>query len=334
MGELGEQRPLLGERRAPGSGRAVEADHPPVARGPSGTEEPRRLHAVQRRVQGARADRVAVLGELGGHPSAVQLAFARVVQHVETDCAPKKVAHVAIVIRLMLPALDHCGRIPGETGPMSERGTAAHLEAAELPPLVERAVVAAVRAGFGFSCRPEHGRLLQVLAGGVGSGTIGETGTGAGVGLAWLASAARPGVRLVSIEHDAALVRVARAVFADCPNVEIRHGDWHDLRTRGPFALLALDGGGQGKGEEAPLVPGEWLCDGGVVVLDDFAPGQVWPPSFAGRVDRARLGWLTHPALCASEIRTAPDAAAILATYWSGRDTGRSGPAEASGRGG
>jgi predicted O-methyltransferase YrrM len=52
------------------------------------------------------------------------------------------------------------------------------------------------------SCLPQHGRLLQLLAGGIGVGTIGETGTGYGVGLAWMASAAHPDARLFSIERD------------------------------------------------------------------------------------------------------------------------------------
>ena len=52
-------------------------------------------------------------------------------------------------------------------------------------PLVERAVDLARRLGFANSCRPEHGRLLRALA--AGAGTIGETGTGCGAGLAWLA---------------------------------------------------------------------------------------------------------------------------------------------------
>ena len=68
---------------------------------------------------------------------------------------------------------------------MSPRGTAAYDGLTGLPPLVERAVDLARRAGFAHSCRPEHGRLLSALA--AGAGTIGETGTGYGVGLAWLA---------------------------------------------------------------------------------------------------------------------------------------------------
>src|SRR2546421_333045 len=66
---------------------------------------------------------------------------------------------------------------------MSPQGTAAYDGLTDLPPLVERAVDLARRLGFANSCRPEHGRLLHALA--AGAGTIGETGTGCGVGLAW-----------------------------------------------------------------------------------------------------------------------------------------------------
>ena len=83
---------------------------------------------------------------------------------------------------------------------MSPRGTAACDGLTDLPPLVERAVGLARRQGFPNSCRPEHRRLLHALA--ADAGAIGETGTGCGVGLAWLASGARPGTRLVSVEID------------------------------------------------------------------------------------------------------------------------------------
>jgi hypothetical protein len=77
---------------------------------------------------------------------------------------------------------------------VSPQGTAAYDGLTDLPPLVERAVAVARREGFANSCRPEQGRLLLALA--AGAQTIGETGTGCGVGLAWLASGARPGTRL------------------------------------------------------------------------------------------------------------------------------------------
>jgi hypothetical protein len=52
-----------------------------------------------------------------------------------------------------------------------------------LTPLVRAAVDQARDVGFGLSCLPSHGRLLQLLAGGIDD-AIGETGTGFGVGLA------------------------------------------------------------------------------------------------------------------------------------------------------
>ncbi|MFB4193468.1 hypothetical protein [Streptomyces carpaticus] len=74
---------------------------------------------------------------------------------------------------------------------MTERGTNAYKQLSPVPPPVARAVRAARAAGFADSCRPEQGRLLHVLAGGA-TGTIAETGTGCGVGLAWPAAGAGP----------------------------------------------------------------------------------------------------------------------------------------------
>ncbi len=198
---------------------------------------------------------------------------------------------------------------------MTRDGTRAYEGADELPPLVQAAVDRAREVGFTLSCLPSHGRLLQILAGGIEAGVIGETGTGCGVGLAWLASGARPGVRLVSVDREVDLVQAARSVFAAVPEVEVIHGDWQQLRPHGPFDLLALDGGGQGKGNEAPIEPDAWLRPGGLVVLDDFTPITTWPPVFEGEPDAARLHWLRHPRLLATQVRTQPDAVTVIATF-------------------
>lgn len=155
---------------------------------------------------------------------------------------------------------------------MTISGTAAYDGCGDLPPLVAEAVVAARQARFTKSCLPQHGRLLQVLAGGVGVGTIGETGTGCGVGLAWLTSGAHSDARLVSIERDSDIADIADSVFVDEPRVRVRRGDWRELIQDAPFDLLVLDGGGQGKADEPPLDPGDWMRPGGIVVLDDFTP--------------------------------------------------------------
>ncbi|WP_199198888.1 O-methyltransferase [Amycolatopsis sp. CA-128772] len=198
---------------------------------------------------------------------------------------------------------------------MSENGTAEHAGEPALPELVRRAAQAAERAGFGCSCRPAQGRLLRLLAGGVAGGVIGETGTGCGVGLAWLTAGAGRGTTLVSVERDRSRHAVAAGVFAGTPAVTLLRGDWTELAAAGPFDLLVLDGGGQGKDGEPPLEPHRWLRPGGCLVIDDFTPMSSWPPVFRGRPDEPRLHWLHHPQLLATELRLAPDAATIVARY-------------------
>ena len=142
---------------------------------------------------------------------------------------------------------------------MTATGTAAYDAWRDLPPTVIAAVDLARRTGFEMSCRPEQGELLRILARGVGAGVIGETGTGCGVGLAWLASAAHPDARIVSIERDAERATAVARMVHDDPRVRVCHGDWSELLGHGPFDLLVLDGGGQGKRDEPPLDPVAWV---------------------------------------------------------------------------
>ncbi|MCU7823931.1 class I SAM-dependent methyltransferase [Kitasatospora sp. DSM 101779] len=194
---------------------------------------------------------------------------------------------------------------------MAMTGTDAYRAVGGLPDGVARAVTAARRAGFPYSCRPEQGRLLQVLAGGARL-RIGESGTGYGVGLAWLAAGAAPGVELVSVERDPARAAAAAALFADDPRVRVLAADWTELHAHGPYDLLVLDGGGQGKGGGA-ADPERLLAPGGVLVVDDFTPADGWPPLFDGQPDEARLHWLRHPALRTVDLPLAADLSSIVA---------------------
>jgi predicted O-methyltransferase YrrM len=195
---------------------------------------------------------------------------------------------------------------------MALTGTDAYTGVGGLPALVSDALAAARAHRFPYSCRPEQGRLLQALAGGARV-RIGETGTGLGVGLAWLASGAAPGVRLYSVERDPDRARAAARVFAGRAEVTVSAGDWRRIEEYGPFDLLVLDGGGQGKapGDE-PADIEALLVPGGTVVVDDFTPAAGWPPLHDGEVDRARLHWLEHPALRATELRLAADLSTVV----------------------
>ncbi|WP_440081667.1 O-methyltransferase [Streptosporangium sp. LJ11] len=195
---------------------------------------------------------------------------------------------------------------------MSIGGTAAYADLAGLPPLVKCALQTARQAGFAPSCRPEQGRLLYALA--AGADVIGETGTGCGVGLAWLASGARPQARLVSVERDAHRAALAAQIFLDHPQVSVICADWREIHRDEPYDLLVLDGGGQGKSGEKPADPYRLLRPGGTLVIDDLTPARQWPPRFDGAVDQARMHWLDHPGLDAAELRLAPDLAALVAT--------------------
>jgi predicted O-methyltransferase YrrM len=186
---------------------------------------------------------------------------------------------------------------------VTPRGTLAY-EGAEVPALVRRAVDLALRLSFSDSCLPETGQLLSTLAGGVVTGTIGETGTGCGVGLAWLVSGARPGTRLVSVEIDAVRASACSELFARHPHVTVLCGDAGELFQEGPFDLLVLDGGGgAGKGGEEPVDPRRVLTPSGTLLIDDFAPMTTWPPrSPSGGPDEARRHWLEHPCLFTTEL--------------------------------
>ncbi|WP_261953586.1 O-methyltransferase [Streptomyces nigrescens] len=196
---------------------------------------------------------------------------------------------------------------------MSLQGTDAYRNNDALPVLVRRAVEAARTHGFAYSCRPEQGRLLQVLAAGAPH-RVAETGTGCGVGLAWLASGASPATRLISIERDPERARIAADVFHDCDRVEVLQGDWQRIEEYGPYDLLVLDGGGQAKGD-GTADPARLLTAGGTVVIDDFTPATTWPPQFNGAPDHSRLHWLQHPGLRAAELRLAADLSVIVGTH-------------------
>ncbi|MES5821320.1 S1 RNA-binding domain-containing protein [Streptomyces sp. RG80] len=178
-----------------------------------------------------------------------------------------------------------------------------------LPPLVERALTASSTHDLPLSVRPEQGRLLYALAGGAAR-SVGVTGTGCGVGLAWLASGAREGVRLVGVERDPERARVAAEVFADRPEVEILDGDWRRIGERGPYDLLVLDGAGTGGSpDDTPADPARLLTRDGTIVITALAP-----PSEDGPVDHHRRYWLEHIALDTVELPLAPGLTALVGT--------------------
>lgn len=195
---------------------------------------------------------------------------------------------------------------------MAIEGTSTYAGITDLSPTVAAAVRLAGELGFENSCVPEQGRLLSVLAKGWNGGRIGETGTGCGVGLAWMVDATDTNTSFVSIELDEIRAKASAELFARQPNARVIRGDWHGLLQYGPFDLLVLDGGGKGKDPtvDTPIDPtAGWLAPGGTVVLDDFTPRQ---PGESTVQDYARRYWLEHPAMRTTEIRLGPNSSTLV----------------------
>src|SRR3954471_549618 len=182
----------------------------------------------------------------------------------------------------------------------------------ELPEVVTRAFDVSRRAGYVSFCRNETGRLLATLAA-TRSGTMAGFGTGTGVGTAGLRSRGRrDDVRILTAELDTKLATAAADIFTDDPQVEVLDADWSTLLDRGPFSLLFLDSGQPGEVGVDRIV--DLMEPGGIVVVDDFTPSEVWPPISYGRVDTLREAWLTDDRFTTVEVMVASDAAVLIAT--------------------
>jgi predicted O-methyltransferase YrrM len=181
----------------------------------------------------------------------------------------------------------------------------------EIPAVVARAHQLSRRRGFVSSCRNETGRLLASLAASR-TGTLAESGTGCGVGSAWLRSGMRDTARLLTAEHDPGLVEAVREMFAGDESVTVLETDWKELAAESPFSLLFLDV--REAKRAGPHTAADLMEPGGLVVLDDFTPSSSWPPMYQGRVDTMRMQWLPDSRFATVEVMVASDASVLIAT--------------------
>ncbi len=178
-----------------------------------------------------------------------------------------------------------------------------------VPPRVVAAERAASAVGFTKSCLPEVGRLLALAVAAKPGGVVAESGTGAGVGTAWLHSGLGPGGRLFTVERDEELARRVAGDYADDERVSVLTGEWRLLERHAPFDVFFCDGGGKRDDPQAVI---DLLAPGGLLLLDDFTPSPEWPPRFEGEVDELRVFYLTHPDLDATEVLTSPAGSVVI----------------------
>ena len=197
---------------------------------------------------------------------------------------------------------------------MAVGGNTAYSQVSGLPRLVSEAVELASLMHFDNSCAPEQGRLLSVLAGGRSGGRIGETGTGCGVGLAWMIEATDPDTSFVSIEIDAARAAAAAEFYRDFPNVQVVEGSWQRLIDHAPFDLLVLDGGHYQNELTRSGLSGEedaWLSNFSDNVLECFSAYNVEAyPGFALAGQQVISELSAHAAKLEAELPKVTDEAA------------------------
>ena len=183
----------------------------------------------------------------------------------------------------------------------------------QFPPLVGRAQAVARQAGFPLTreqagpdrpsaCLPGVGRFLAVLAAGCAGGRIGELGTGAGIGSAWMASAMPADCALITVELDESLASAARELLAADSRIEVITGDaFRVIAGRGPFDLLFADSGVRDPADFAVLV--SLLRIGGRIVMDDVTPEHGLPADASLRADDIKRSFFTgEPRLTWTEV--------------------------------
>ena len=171
-------------------------------------------------------------------------------------------------------------------------------------------------AGFRMASDPLTGSLLRVLAASKPAGDLLELGTGTGVGASWLLSGMDAASTLDTVDHDEAVISVARRFLG------------HDSRVRfhvsDGAAFLASLAGRQFDLIFADTWPGKFdhledalslLRPGGIYVSDDLLPQSSWPEGHAAKIPQflraleqrpdlhiTRLSWSTGLVLATKRL--------------------------------
>jgi predicted O-methyltransferase YrrM len=147
------------------------------------------------------------------------------------------------------------------------------------PPLA----LAAIRReteGLGFAMASDlaTGSLLRMLAASKPAGNFLELGTGTGAGTAWILDGMDGASRLVSVDHDAAAMGVARRALGEDARatfVEADAGAWLAGYDGPPFDFVFAD---TWAGKYTHLDEALRLLErGGLYVIDDLLPQPNWP---------------------------------------------------------
>lgn len=107
---------------------------------------------------------------------------------------------------------------------------------------------------------------------------------------------------------------VPAQLFVNVDTIQVLNEDWKkSFKQNGPYDLLFGDGGGVGSSDQTlwqSVV--DLLAPGGILVIDDLTPEELWPDDWQGQPDSKRELAFVSNLFTSSEIRIRHDVSALL----------------------
>ncbi|MEL6123580.1 MAG: methyltransferase domain-containing protein [Bacteroidota bacterium] len=130
------------------------------------------------------------------------------------------------------------------------------------------------------------GSLLKTLVSAKASPSVLELGTGVGLALSWMVEGLAADGSITSIDHDPALIAVARSYFAGDPRVDIICEDaegWITSNQEARFDIIFADTwAGKYLLLEETL---QMLKPNGIYIVDDMRPADTWPDGHEAKAE-------------------------------------------------
>ena len=146
------------------------------------------------------------------------------------------------------------------------------------PSIYHELEVKCKKMGFSMPSDVHVGSLLRTLTASKPQANILELGTGASLSLSWMVDGMDPGAKLVTLDNDPELSKIAEEYFGEDERVQIicqDAADWIKGYNGEKFDLIFADAW-PGKYSQIEEILG-LLRMGGLYVIDDMLPQSNWP---------------------------------------------------------
>lgn len=155
------------------------------------------------------------------------------------------------------------------------------------PSTVEEILSETTKIGFQMTSNPLTGSLLKTIAASKPTGNFLELGTGTGISTAWLLDGMDKNSKIVTVEHDSAVVSIAQKYLGDDRRISFHVEDAGTFleqvqKTSQQFDFIFADTwAGKYTHLETAL---HALKFGGLCIIDDMLPQPNWDENHQSKV--------------------------------------------------